>query len=254
MHKIQIWYSPLAKIDQQLYLRYLALLSPCEHKRFRQFKAKSAQNEYLVGRVLLRTILSKMAPIAPQEWQFISNKYGRPEITPTQKWAVLGLNFNISHSCGLVVLAISNDCCIGIDVEAITRPINAKELAYRCFTSTEANFICDVNGKKRLERFYTIWILKEAYSKALGLGLSLPFDSFSFDLSETQHNIIKLTSQHPSSALWRFARWKIKSNHQIALAILPQHSSFKIKFFKSLPLITQKEDLKPKLLTKWPPD
>ncbi|WP_412059137.1 4'-phosphopantetheinyl transferase family protein [Bartonella sp. DGB2] len=119
------------------------LLSPYERERFMKFKTSAHQQEYLVGRTLLRTILSQLGPLAKQEWQFVRNAYGRPEIAAEQQWAIPGLNFNISHSDALIVLAIGYYVCIGIDVEAITRSVNVEELAYRCFTFTEASFICD---------------------------------------------------------------------------------------------------------------
>ncbi|MCQ2456481.1 MAG: 4'-phosphopantetheinyl transferase superfamily protein [Clostridia bacterium] len=87
-----------------------------------------------------------------------------------------GLHFNLSHSDEKVLCAVS-DRPVGCDVEKIEE-IDIK-IAKRFFTEEEYKIIA-VSDDSQTE-FYRIWTMKESFSKAIGLGLKLPLDSFTFE-------------------------------------------------------------------------
>ena len=75
---------------------------------------------FLMTRALVRTTLSRYAPVAPADWRFITNAHGRPEILDRPA-GVPDLRFNISHTDGLIACAVTIGREVGVDVEHIGR-------------------------------------------------------------------------------------------------------------------------------------
>jgi 4'-phosphopantetheinyl transferase len=91
--------------------------------------------------------------------------YGRPYLVP-------GIDFNISHSEGYVVCAISDKLRVGIDVEQI-RTVTIEDFADQ-FSRRELTAI--MQASNRPVEFFRRWTIKEAISKADGRGLSIPLN------------------------------------------------------------------------------
>ncbi|MER0238787.1 4'-phosphopantetheinyl transferase superfamily protein [Fulvimarina sp. MAC8] len=200
---------------------YVGLLDASERERHDRFRVKGAREEFLVGRALLRTTLSSLRPdIAPDAWRFALNGFGRPAID----WSATGakpskLFFNLSHTRGLVALAVGLSQDIGVDVEAITRGAPDHDIARRFFTEDEADWIdAGADEGERTERFFALWTLKEAYIKARGMGLSLPLDGFLFDCSQRPPTVSFNEKIEDDSGRWRFERRVISDGHRLALA------------------------------------
>ncbi|MGN5376800.1 4'-phosphopantetheinyl transferase family protein [Streptomyces lasalocidi] len=74
---------------------------------------------------------------------------------------------------------------IGVDVEGLGREPRALETILTTFAPEEQRWAAEAPpGRERERRVLRLWTLKEAYSKARGLGLGLPFDEFSFSLAD----------------------------------------------------------------------
>ncbi len=82
------------------------------------------------------------------------------------------LRFNLSHSEGIALLAISRNRNLGIDLERIDDSIEIEEIAERFFTPEECDDLISRAGAARTERFFDLWCCKEAYLKAVGTGIS----------------------------------------------------------------------------------
>ena len=59
---------------------YEALLEPEERARRDRYLFEPSRREYLLTRALVRTTLSRYAPVAPAAWRFRANEHGRPEV------------------------------------------------------------------------------------------------------------------------------------------------------------------------------
>lgn len=88
-------------------------LAPEETRRVHALQRRDDQCRTLAARGLLRRVLSAYHPqIAPGVWQFTHNAYGKPALT------VPLLQFNVSHTEGMIALAFSHaNCAVGVDVE-----------------------------------------------------------------------------------------------------------------------------------------
>lgn len=92
------------------------------------------------------------------------------------------IHFNLSHS-GDYVVCVLDDKMVGIDIEECKT--FREGIAKRFFTTEEYEDICSVQGEQeRLRHFYTYWVLKESFMKAVGLGMSLEMSAFRVHLGE----------------------------------------------------------------------
>ena len=96
---------------------YRSLLDRSERGQEARFRFAIDRHRYLLTRALVRLVLSRYAPIEPHEWRFTTSEYGRPIITNSIH-EDHRFEFNISHSDGIIVLAVCRGA-IGIDVENI---------------------------------------------------------------------------------------------------------------------------------------
>jgi 4'-phosphopantetheinyl transferase len=245
--QIQLCFSYPEQIsDPGLLRRYESLLSADERARMSRFHFAHNRHQYLITRALIRTSLSAYYPVEPAAWQFSKNRYGKPEIRHPD--ASLAIRFNLSHTHGLTVCAITHHHDIGVDAEDSQRSTRAGFLSLGSYFSTqEIEDLSKVPEDQQQQRFFDYWTLKESYIKARGLGLAIPLDKFSFLFEANQ---LSRFSVHPDlqddAAGWQF--WRIALSDQngtdqyradryrIALAIKSKSSDYAVTAFHSVPL------------------
>jgi 4'-phosphopantetheinyl transferase len=177
---IHLWLAFYDEIvDSSLQSAYRALLTPEERAQELRYHFADDRRRYLVTRVLVRTVLSRYAPIRPRDWVFSTNAYGRPFVANPP---VTGgsLCFNISHTRSLIVLGVTSYRELGVDVENVrTREVSC-DIATRYFAPQEVAQLAAAPAHEQQYRFFEYWTFKEAYIKARGVGLSIPLDKFHF--------------------------------------------------------------------------
>lgn len=161
-------YLPLSKYIPEMHASYLHLIS--EERKARVEKAPHKQKSLLVySELLVRLVACKILDISYDNVHIERNAYGKPFIMNYPHF-----HFNVSHSNEALTLFVSNTS-VGVDIEYLGTPYF--NIARRFFTDEEFSYIFDNEAEKNL-RFYEIWTRKEAYIKQIGLGLSLPLNSF----------------------------------------------------------------------------
>ena len=100
---------------------YLALCSPEELARHARIRHAETRDHHLLTRALVRTSLSRYSERAPEAWRFVENDHGCPFIEPSQN--AQGLQFNVSHTTGLILCALTQRRAIGVDVRALAPPV-----------------------------------------------------------------------------------------------------------------------------------
>jgi 4'-phosphopantetheinyl transferase len=162
--------------------RFSQWLSPVEHKRWQRLRLEADRQRFLLARALVRSVLGTCVQQAPESLQFVCNHYGKPELLQPAATPEQTLRFNLSHTRGLLVLAVTAADEIGVDVESITREAEMLALAERYFAASEVAMLRAADPLQLHELFFRLWTLKEAYVKARGLGLQLGLDSFAIGL------------------------------------------------------------------------
>src|SRR5664279_1947730 len=157
------------------------LLSHQEGHRAQRFRFDEGRTEYIVSRGMLRVLLAAYQRTAPDQLQFAYSEFGRPKLVADE--ATEQIEFNISHSGGLTLLAFARHHQIGIDVEEVRTNFDPTEIAENYFSQSERRILCTLPPKLRHEAFFRCWTRKEAFIKALGEGLSHSLDAFDVSLS-----------------------------------------------------------------------
>jgi 4'-phosphopantetheinyl transferase len=161
--------------DQSAVSRALAWLTAAERDRYDRFRADGDRRMFLLGRVMARALVGAALGIAPDAWQWRDSSRGRPEIAAPET----PLQFNLSHSAGLVACALASGRAVGVDVEHLRRRPVDRSLVRRYCSPAEAADI-EASADVWLERFLHYWTLKEAYLKARGIGVSVPLADIEF--------------------------------------------------------------------------
>ncbi len=133
---------------------------------------------------------------------------------------VLDLRFNIFHAHGLVTCAVSIGHEIGVDVEYVQRNINYHMLAPTVLAPAEMHALNARIPDEQSRYFYILWILKEAYIKALGVGVTLSLNEFWFDLEGAGPQVRLTTPSSDESERWQFVRFDPTPEHALALAVI----------------------------------
>ncbi|MCB0209723.1 MAG: 4'-phosphopantetheinyl transferase superfamily protein [Anaerolineae bacterium] len=171
------------------------ILSSSERERAARFHFARDRERFIVGRGALRVILAGYQDIRPDQVEFCYGEHKKPALVSRQH----NLEFNISHSHTLLLVAVSLGRTVGVDVEHI-RPFDDFEgLAARFFSSAEKEALAAVPKPFRLQAFFTCWTRKEAFIKALGQGLYYPLDHFDVSLKPGEPAALLRVQEDPQA-------------------------------------------------------
>jgi len=180
---IALWWCDLAPPDETA-ARLLEGLSAAEHERAARFGTDALRRRWMIGRGTLRQLLGRTLGVAPDTVVLRRGTHGRPQLAD----ASLRLDFNVSHTCGVALIAIARGLApttrIGIDIEHADRGAGADRLAAKFLTSRERATIEPLDADARRQRFLQYWTCKEAMSKATGDGLAAPFGRLDIDVGD----------------------------------------------------------------------
>jgi 4'-phosphopantetheinyl transferase len=216
--ELHVWTArPIDINAKQLIPRYLLQMDTEEYERYKSFRSDVDRLQYLSAHALLRQVLSNYAPYRPEQWRFLRGPHGKPEIALVP--GMPPLHFNLSHTRGMVACIVGYDCVCGIDVEEIQPNKDLRSVAPTIFSEAELSYLDAQDEATWLQHFFTLWTLKEAYVKAIGLGLSVPLRQISFYFDASQTSVKFANMQDEKSANWLFHHFKPTASHQLAIAV-----------------------------------
>ena len=225
--QIDLWYVPLADFGDDDQAACFRLLSPPERERHDAFRSESARLQHLAARGLVRTTLSRYRDVAPDQWRFETNRYGRPSIDGSLQ--ISGLHFNLSHTHGMAVCAIASVEEIGVDVESRDRDAGLDELAATMLSRQERERFDTTQGQARGDFFFTLWTLKEAYVKARGMGLALPMNGILVDLESSAPAVHFSDEIADDPARWTFRSLPLEAGYIVGVAAALPADKLKIR-------------------------
>jgi len=199
-HQVDVWRISLDLPNDSLKL-IESSLSADESERAARYHFTADKDRYIVAHGCLRDILARYLHREPGQLNFSVNDHGKPALHDHE------LEFNLSHSGDFVLVAITQERKVGVDVERIRQGISSQVIARQYFSKSEVAEYQALPPEERKTAFFTCWTRKEAYIKAHGLGLSLTLDSFDVSLTPKEPAIIRATRPDPHEA----ARWILHS-------------------------------------------
>lgn len=145
----------------------IAVLSPDERRHGERFRLDADRMRFLIGRSLLRHVIGRYPAIKAFAGEFIRGAYGKPSLP-----ADFDLEFNLSHSGDLILIALATGRRVGIDVEKLDREIEVMNLAGEFCSAGEVRELAALGERERRKYFFQLWTGKEAFLKAGGNGFA----------------------------------------------------------------------------------
>ena len=182
----------------------LLTLAAEELRRAERYRFQEDREHFIIARGLLRTILGGYLDIEPGELQFHYNPNGKPALDGVPGGDTL--HFNLSHSHGLALFAVTHGRDIGVDLEHIRPHFDEDQIAERFFSFQEVAALHALPRSMQKEAFFACWTRKEAYIKGTGQGLSLPLDQFDVSVVPGEPAALISTRWDPQEA----SRWSLQ--------------------------------------------
>lgn len=158
----------------------LSVLSPEELRRAERIANPRRRAAFLVARSTVRGVVAHELGADARALRFATGAHGKPFLDPPH-----ALHFNVSHSGDIVLVAVTHDREVGVDVERMKPTTDHAALARRFFSPLESRHLASLPPHLTSAAFFATWTCKEALVKAWGVGLSLPLDRF--DVSVLPH-------------------------------------------------------------------
>lgn len=191
-------------IDHKDYDRLFDLISEHRREQIKKIHNKDNQIRSLYGEVLARMAITSRLKIVNNDILISYNEHGKPYLINHKDTF-----YNISHSGDWVVCAIGSQE-VGVDIERIKS--NNLKLAKRFFASEEYEELIRQNESDQANYFCQLWTLKECYVKWRGGGLTIPLNSFRFQIQKDEIKIIC----HEKSEL-KFKQYDIDSDYMLTV-------------------------------------
>jgi 4'-phosphopantetheinyl transferase len=178
---VHVWRVPLD--DEARLASYRALLSDEEQRRAARFVRDVHRRRFIAAHGALRRILADYVGAEPAALDFVGGEHGKPALR-----AVTGrpsVEFNLSHSDDLALVAVARAHPIGVDLERWSEGVEHLELAERFFSPRERRALRALAHTPDLveEGFFAAWTRKEAYLKATGHGITRGLHHFDVALT-----------------------------------------------------------------------
>ena len=141
-----------------------------EHHRAARLVREMDRQRYVLAHGGLRAVLARYTGLDPSALTFQLGLTGKPALlhgrVPQHP-----LGFNLSHSHGRMLMAISNKQDVGVDLEQICDKVEAAKLADRFYAPAERDRVINLSGPGQTQQFYRYWVAKEAVLKGQAVGL-----------------------------------------------------------------------------------
>lgn len=214
--EIHVW-----SVNVGSWLPYLETLSESlnhqEHARAARFRFERDWRRFILCRGLLRTLLAGYLSREPDAIEFRFGAHEKPELAGD---ALPRLEFNLSHSDQAALFAFAAGKRVGVDIERVRSGVDVNGLAQQVLTPAEIDKLSAAAEKEREDLFYAMWTQKEAYIKAIGLGLSAPLREITVDegLPAAANDAAGWIIEG-SGALWSILRLAAPAGYKAALSV-----------------------------------
>jgi len=223
---VHLWIAPEWQLDASIEASYREHMSAEERESERRFLIEGARRLHVLARGLQRKILASYLPDAePAALEFVKNTKGRPALAPP--FDASGIEFNLAHTQGMVVMAVCAGMKPGVDIERLGKKVPLAA-ARRYFSAQEVAALESLPAEEQPGRFLRLWTLKEAYLKATGAGIAAGLGSMSFVFDARGCRFERAAD--PDAPRWRFQQFALAPDHLVALACPPGPQALRVEW------------------------
>jgi 4'-phosphopantetheinyl transferase len=229
-NSVHVWRINLEPLD--FLIQYLEpVLSHDELERSILYLSQSDRKQFIIARGILRFLLSTYIKINPARIKFCYGKEGKPRLIKPLSNAT----FNISHSNGRALIAISQDREVGIDIEYTRTNIDFDGIARRFWSHEDQQILYSYTNLKRKEVFYQGWVRKEAYLKARGIGILCGMNQLAALLSPSEFkNYVGFIHEPATAKVWTLRDLHTNPDFAASLVIEGQYCRIEIMDFNNI--------------------
>jgi 4'-phosphopantetheinyl transferase len=163
---VEIWHGKVTAGDAH-YQTYWRVLDKTEQTQARKLKNALLHKRYVEIHGRLRNLLAQMLNQSPEKIRIKKAEHGKPYLADYPELA-----FNLSHSADRLIIAVSWNCQLGVDIEICKQRINLPGLVEKCFAEEESAYWTKLPETQKILEFYRFWTRKEAFVKATGRGIA----------------------------------------------------------------------------------
>jgi len=208
-----------------------SVLTSDEIARANRFHFDKDRVHFIRCRAAVRRLLADYLKIPAHDIRFNYLANGKPQLNAQQNPG--GLQFNVSHSADLALVAIGaigeigasgNKRQLGVDIEKIRGDVDTNLLSERFFSSLECEGLRLLPEHLRVPGFFACWTRKEAFLKATGDGLSVPLADFSVSTDlDRDPEIAEIKGNAEAGRQWFLADLSVEAGYRAALAVECPH-------------------------------
>jgi 4'-phosphopantetheinyl transferase len=215
-HDVHVYDIDLAVNDGSTDLLF-GLLDSREREQANRFVTSELRRRHILSHGHLRIILGRYLGVTPEEVVFVQLIRGKPALDPVHGSPV---TFNLSHSGDKCLVAVATERDIGIDVERVRPLAEWREIAQRFFSQRETARLSELPPELTEAAFFATWTRKEAYIKALGLGMALDLGAFEVEVDPRQESrLIWALDASEGPSAWCMRNVPVAPGYHAALAV-----------------------------------
>ncbi|RLN92934.1 hypothetical protein BBJ28_00003338 [Nothophytophthora sp. Chile5] len=221
--------------------RLLRQLPGHEQQQVARFLFAKDQKLALASRLLQRQLVRELFDVSvdaieirrtPENKPFWKRPETAGSVAPST-W-----NYNVSHHGTIVAIASEFRELVGVDVVRLSDRPHRKTSVEEFFRAFEGHFnpsewdyirgVDPVDEDGQYSRFYRLWSLKEAYIKAVGIGLGFSLLRAEFiraDSAQKDDWQLRLDGQLASD--WQFKCTLVNATHLVSVALGPLTAMWK---------------------------
>jgi 4'-phosphopantetheinyl transferase len=206
-------------------------LSGEEQEKARLFKSEPGRARFIVSRYFERAVLAQHTGLRPRDICYSRGPYGKPGLE--NRIPDRGLSFNLSHSKNLIVIAVTGGPAVGVDAEFGEPGLPFMDIAGAYFHAAELEHLRRLPEGRRDQDFFRIWTSKEAYIKAIGMGLSRPLASFSILVGDQLPDQSTTATLNDETGEWSIIELSLAPGYYVTAVV--QGRPRKVALFKGCP-------------------
>jgi 4'-phosphopantetheinyl transferase len=197
---------------------YRCLLSPAEQHRAARYYNPLTATQFIISRGILRQLLGQYLHMPPHCIPLHVGSFGKPYLArqPSDQ----DIRFNVAHSHAMVLYAFTRGRRVGIDLEATRGIRDPLHLASHYCTPHEQRELSALPPTQRADVFIACWTRKEAYVKAIGIGLTQSLNKLEVGLPPTVAPSLRVRhSESPVAVAWTLHTFTPGSGYHATLAV-----------------------------------